>query len=291
MRLPSTEAAWVERAAKRTIKLLREEVAAALTAVRLSGEAECPPPLDAEMVAFHALEQAVVSGRAWRQGPADDGQVEGNVDVARPVEQDGAVNGAQEVLQQARLAEPGSEPRRTWLVMLASLTRWLEGGLQMSAGPARLTASGVGSSAGRVVLRLRVSRANYTWWRGLEAQARRWLPRGMSWFRFLCLSLWQAWRHLLGRDVAYGRIYIRDGGRCMSPVCNRRDVTPHHLQFRSAGGSDEDENIGSGCTWCHLHGIHGGRIRATGRADCIRWELGPASCPCLVVNGRERVAA
>jgi hypothetical protein len=288
---PSTEAAWVERAARRTIKLLREEVAAALTAVRLSGEAECPPPLDAEMVAFQALERAVVSGRAWRHRAANDGQVEGSVDVARPVEQGGAVKGAQDVSSQARLAEPGSEPRRAWLVMLASLTRWLEGGLQTSAGSARLTASGVGSSAGRIVLRLRVSRANYTWWRGLEAQARRWLPRGMSWLRFLCLSLWQAWRHLLGRDVAYGRIYIRDGRRCMSPVCNRRDVTPHHLQFRSAGGSDEDENIGSGCSWCHLQGIHGGRIRATGRADCIRWELGPASCPCLVVNGRERVAA
>jgi len=288
---PSTEAAWVERAAKRTIKLLREEVAATLTAVRLSGEAECPPPMDAEMVAFHALEQAVVSGRVWRQGPANAGQVEGNVDVALPVERGGAVNGAQDVSSQASLAEPVSVPRRAWLVMLASLTRWLEGGLRMSAGPGRPTASGVGSNAGRIVLRLRVSRANYTWWRGLEAQARLWLPRGMSWLRFLCLSLWQAWRHLLGCEVAYGRIYIRDGHRCMVPVCNRKDVTPHHLQFRSAGGSDEDENMASGCTWCHLHGIHGGRIRATGRADCIRWELGPTSCPCLVVNGRERVAA
>ena len=68
----NTEAAWVERAQKRTIKHLREEVVAALTAVRLSGEAECPPPLDAEMIAFHALEQAVVSGRACERRPAND---------------------------------------------------------------------------------------------------------------------------------------------------------------------------------------------------------------------------
>src|SRR6185295_3271319 len=33
-----TQAAWVERAQKRTIKFLREEVSAALIAVRLSGE-------------------------------------------------------------------------------------------------------------------------------------------------------------------------------------------------------------------------------------------------------------
>jgi hypothetical protein len=64
------------------------------------------------------------------------------------------------------------------------------------------------------------------WWRGLGAQARRWLPRRMSWLRFLCLSSWQAWRHLLGADVGYGQIYIRDRFRCLSPVCSRRDVTP-----------------------------------------------------------------
>jgi len=138
---------------------------------------------------------------------------------------------------------------------------------------------------------LRVSRSTYAWWRGLEAQARRWLLCGMSWLRFLCLSLWEAWRHLLGPDVEYGQIYIRDCGRCTSPVCNRKDVTPHHLRFRSAGGSDEDRNLTSPCSWCHLYGIHGGHIRATGSADLIHWELGPRGAPCLVIHGRERVAA
>jgi hypothetical protein len=147
------------------------------------------------------------------------------------------------------------------------------------------------SSAGKVQLRLRISRTTYTWWRGLEAQARRGLPRGMSWLRFVCLSLWHAWRHLLGADVAYGHIYIRDRFRCLSPVCTRRDVTPHHLRFRSAGGSDEPRNIGSLCCWCHLEGVHGGRIRALGTADDIRWQLGVPGAPCLVVQGRERLAA
>jgi hypothetical protein len=267
---PSTAAAWVERAQQRTIKHLREEVAAALVAVRSSGDADCPPPMDAEMVAFHELEEAVVSGGAWQPRPANGG----------PLEREGAV----------RLSEPGSASRRAWLVMLGSLAEWLEGGFQMSAARAPAPASHL-ASKGRVELRCRVSRANYAWWRGLEVQARRWLPSSTSWLKFLCLSVWSAWRHLLGTSVAYGRIYIRDRYRCSSPVCNRRDVTPHHLQFRSAGGSDEDENVVAVCTWCHLFGVHGGRIRALGTAERIRWELGAAGCPCLVVHGRERVAA
>jgi hypothetical protein len=113
----------------------------------------------------------------------------------------------------------------------------------------------------------------------------------MSWLKFLCLSLWQGWRHLLGADVAYGQIYLRDLHCCTSPVCSRRDLTPHHLQFRSAGGSDEDDNVAAVCVWCHLFGIHGGRIRAQGAASSIRWELGASNNPCLVVHGRERQAA
>jgi hypothetical protein len=113
----------------------------------------------------------------------------------------------------------------------------------------------------------------------------------VSWIRFLCLAFWQAWRHVLGAPVEYGGIYLRDGYQCRSPVCSRRDVTPHHLQFRSQGGSDEADNVASVCSWCHLFGIHGGRIRAAGTAGCIRWELGPSHRPCLIVHGRERRAA
>jgi len=175
--------------------------------------------------------------------------------------------------------------------MLGSLASWLAGGFQMPAATPRAPISRACSFAGRVTLRLRMSRETCAWWRGLEAQARRWLPRGMSWLRFLCLSLWHGWRHLLGTQVAYGHIYVRDRFRCTSPVCNRRDVTPHHTQFRSAGGGDEDHNLTSPCSWCHLHGIHCGRIRATGTADHIRWELGPHNAPTLIVHGRERMAA
>jgi hypothetical protein len=262
---PRTERVWLDRARQRTVKHLREEVGAALTAVRLSGEADCPPPEEAELDAYAELERAVLSGKLCQR-----------------------CDHTPAAALRRYCVQPESPERRAWQRMLGSLATFLgSGGIQMSAARATHALA----SAGRVMLRLRVSRANFRWWRGLEVQALRWLPRGMSWLRFLCLGLWHAWRHLLGVSGEYGGIYLRDGYRCRSPVCSRRDVTPHHLRFRSQGGGDEAENLATVCSWCHLFGIHGGRIRAEGTARHIRWELGPTGEPCLVVDGRDRVAA
>jgi hypothetical protein len=270
----ATEEAWIARARHRTIKHLREEVAAALIAVRLSGETDCPPPVDTELAAFQTLEQAVVSGRFARVKSANDGAATNDAShsTSRPV------------------TEPASESRKAWCLMLNSLASWIEGGCQTSARPSSSVPRSP-SLAGRVRLRLRMSREAALWWRELEGYARQWLPAEMSWLRFMCLSLWQAWRHLTGSDVAYGHIYARDRYHCSSPVCDRRDVTPHHLQFRSAGGSDADDNVASVCTWCHLYGVHGGRIRALGTAAHIHWELGPIDAPSVIVDGRDRLVA
>ncbi|MEO8181138.1 MAG: hypothetical protein ABI895_20055 [Deltaproteobacteria bacterium] len=270
---PRTEAAWLARARQRTTKHLREEVAAALTAVRLSGEADCPPPFDAELEEYQELERSVLSGRVC-QNSALERANDGNTGVEAP-------------FSEQRSGEQPKE-RQAWQVMLQSLERWLEQGVQLSAAGG--SAAGKKSSAGRITLRLRVSRGTRAWWRVLEAQSLRWLPRGMSWLKFLCLCLWQSWQHLLGVDVAYGRIYVRDRHRCSSPVCSRTDVTPHHLKYRSGGGGEEDENLASLCVWCHLSGVHGGRIRARDTASRIHWELGSPEHPCLRVDGRERLA-
>ncbi len=292
---PSTERAWVERAEQRTIKHLKEEVDAALTAVRVSGQADCPPPTEAEIDAFHGLERAAASGRIFE--PASNDAASGNAADAR---------GAQ-----TSSGEPDSTGRSAWHTTLDSLKEWLTRGVQMCAGhkaatspaagkpsvapaPARevQTSAGAVHRVGRVVLRLRVSRSVHGWWRGLEKQARRWLPAGMSWLRFCCLSLWRAWRHLLAPDVAYDHIYLRDRWRCTSPVCRRADVTPHHVVFRSSGGGDVEDNVTALCVECHLFGVHRGRIRVQGKAPHrLRWELGSRSDPCVVVHGRDRVAA
>ena len=117
---PRTEGAWLDRAQRRTIKHLREEVSAALLAVRLSGECDCLPPQEAELEAVAELERAVVSGRACT----------------------GRTESAERL---SFLAPSGSVERRAWHVMLASLHGWLKSGVaghigmsvQMSAARSR----------------------------------------------------------------------------------------------------------------------------------------------------------
>ena len=73
------------------------------------------------------------------------------------------------------------------------------------------------------------------------------------------------------------------------PAWTRRDVTPHHLRFQSHGGGHEYKNVAALCSWCHLEGIHGGRIKAQPPASAIHWRFGrPGEVP-LVVRGRELV--
>ena len=67
-------------------------------------------------------------------------------------------------------------------------------------------------------------------------------------------------------------------------MCDRRDPTPHHLTFRAHGGTDERENLGGLCLWCHLEGIHEGRLAATPPASAIQWRVGRSGL--LRVEGR-----
>lgn len=310
---PTTEAAWVHQARRRTLKHLREEVAAALVAVRVSGEVDCPPPSNAELEAFHDLERAVVGGRIWeslRRGGGGVGHERPPRDGEEvPPEGSAAVAGEQPLKDEVsdRESPKHNESRRSgiapgfstpndplsqaWPTALQSLASWLEGGLQTSAAQRRYGSPVVRhcKHQGRSQLRLWVSRETYDAWHALEMRARGWLPRGMTWIRFLCLSLWGAWGHVVCVDTPYRSVYVRDRWRCMSPVCNRRDVTPHHILFRSRGGSDAAHNVIALCTWCHLFGVHGGVIRAEGTANAMSWEIGPRGGPSVTVRARERV--
>jgi hypothetical protein len=138
--------------------------------------------------------------------------------------------------------------------------------------------------AGRVTLRFRVGAETHQLYRRMERAFRRHGPGGVPFLRFLCLSFVEAWEHALPSTVAYGHIYERDRFQCQSPVCSRHDVTPHHLRYRAQGGDDSDENVISLCVWCHLEGIHGGRLRAAPPASAVNWQIGRE--PHLVVTGR-----
>ncbi|HEX6767624.1 MAG TPA: hypothetical protein VF103_19125 [Polyangiaceae bacterium] len=154
---------------------------------------------------------------------------------------------------------------------------------------------------GRVTMRWLVNEGTRRRFRALERVYARIGSRvcrvPVSFVRFLCENFCRIWLPALRRerltesgDVPdYFSVYRRDVFRCASPVCTRRDITPHHLRFRARGGGDEDENVVSLCVFCHLHGVHAGRIAVEPPASHMRWRIGRAGT--LRVEGRTRVTA
>jgi hypothetical protein len=66
-----------------------------------------------------------------------------------------------------------------------------------------------------------------------------------------------------------------DHGSAVPACSSRRNLHDHHIVFRSRGGDNGRDNRVAVCAWHHLRGLHGGSVRATGRApDEIRWQLG-----------------
>ena len=141
--------------------------------------------------------------------------------------------------------------------------------------------------AGERMLTFRLRADTYRYWKRVERQARRWLPRGLSFLRFISLCIWNAHRFEVQSSVAYAHIYARDGYRCTSPVCCQRTVQPHHLRKRSQGGGDEDENLTALCCDCHLQGVHQGRIAVQPPASRMLWSIGRDGG--LVVLGRKKI--
>jgi hypothetical protein len=148
---------------------------------------------------------------------------------------------------------------------------------------------GVVRRGGRVALKFRVDTGLCRYYRWLEGAFRRNRAGTGSFFGFLCAAVIDTWARPRDGQRAYAHIYARDNYRCRSPVCRRRDVTPHHLTFRSRGGDDGDANVASLCTWCHLDGIHGGRLAARGPAEDMHWTIGRTGH--TVVRGRRRQRA
>jgi hypothetical protein len=239
--------AWVERARVRTVKHLAEEVRFVEMMARLMGGVPVGPPTEAEMARLAEVERGVLSGQLC-DVPADGTNVGGG-------EAEGAVLGEQ----------------------IYHLTR-----APMADDPTAVRPSKMGRL--RLWFRMRADLAHE-----LGRVAHAWRAAGgpdEDFVRFLCLTFWRAWGHLAGQhhDQEYGRIYLRDRYRCASPTCARREVQAHHLVPRSLGGGEEDENLVALCEWCHLEGVHGGRVRAVGPAPSISWRTAV-----LEVRGREVV--
>jgi hypothetical protein len=158
---------------------------------------------------------------------------------------------------------------------------------QISAAPAPQSAAHAPPANVTLRLRVRASTArDYRHWEALYLRHRCGALSSTTFLRFACELFADTWRPERA-EVAYAPIYDRDRHRCQSPCCGRRDVTPHHLRFRSHGGDDSDENLTSLCTWCHLEGIHGGQMSAAPPASAIRWTFGRNVH--TVVEGRRRM--
>ena len=133
-------------------------------------------------------------------------------------------------------------------------------------------------------LHVRMSEDLGRFWREVEALHGTLAMPG-SFVAFLVRAVMKAWAGVRPERVAYDDVYLRDLWRCSCPVCHCRNVTPHHLRFRSRGGGEDRENLSSLCARCHLELVHGQKL-AVARVDGeLEWQA-----PGWRVKGRRRAA-
>jgi hypothetical protein len=103
----------------------------------------------------------------------------------------------------------------------------------------------------------------------------RWLAPGACLVR-VAEHFVETWKPLLeGRRPRRAKVRDRDKGFCQVPGCSRLAVHVHHILHRSLGGGDEPENLVSLCAAHHLHCVHRGWLKVSGRApDALVWEMG-----------------
>src|SRR5512138_1287876 len=85
----------------------------------------------------------------------------------------------------------------------------------------------------------------------------------------------ETWKdHPTARKTPSRKVRERDHGNCQVPGCSHAATHAHHVEFKSHGGGDEEENLVGLCAFHHLRCIHGGWLRVTGRApDALTWIL------------------
>ena len=246
--------AWLDRAATRTTKHLREEVEIVEAVARAEGMTPtgCEPP-DASLVAeFQDLERGMLDGTV-AELVVNGGRLEGSGPSQISVNPD---DGASQI----------------------SVTEESEAS-QMS-----VTDDGRGRWAGLVPLRMRLRGETVGFWRDISRLFEASGEVG-SFVDFLIRAFWSVWLRRDPERVAYQDVYERDLLRCASPVCSNRDLTPHHLRFRGHGGGEERSNLVGLCVACHLEVLHLGRMKAAPPAHDIHWTLGRDAF--LTVHGRE----
>jgi hypothetical protein len=259
-----TQQAWIERAKRRTYKHLKEEVQMVELGMRLSeGRVMDPfPPTDTQVTSYHALRTDVLSGAHLRR-------------VVQPQEGPIQISGADERDEGGTRSSAEADPVQI-SGTLAEAIRAVE---EASGTPGA-------RSRAKVTLKLRVDPEVALLWRQVQHAYREAGFDEEQMVRQLCLTFWQTWAQHLGTSDKWEAIYARERYECSNPVCPRKDVTLHHLRFRAHGGTDDPENLSAPCAWCHLEGIHGGRIKALPPASSATWIAGRT--PVVKIEGRDK---
>ncbi len=116
--------------------------------------------------------------------------------------------------------------------------------------------------------------------RAARQSAGRWI-RAEEALGIVCDHYLRTWKEAAKqRNTIQRRVLDRDQGCCQVPGCSRAAQQVHHVRFRSQLGATEAQNLVSLCAAHHLHGIHAGYLRVTGRApDQLRWRFRPGGGP------------
>lgn len=301
---PETVEAWVDRAEVRTIKHLDEEVRAVRMLARLGGPSDPGPPDDRTLEAAFEIERMVLRGQLLvdpAEGAAPEapqiseaescGGCNANEEGSnRSSAGRGSASKAPDISQMSA-PRGGAAIESSTTLRDASVTEAPSDESPVGLDPRLVAALGADArqklaACDSWALRLTLSEPIYERWIALENAYRRVRETDKSFVEFMLDSVWEVWGPRFKRTRAYEHIYVRDRCRCSNPVCSRRTLGPHHLVYRSQGGTDDDENLTTLCPVCHLHGVHEGRIRVSPPASNMRWVLGRNAT--LIVRGRSK---
>ncbi|MFW5920477.1 MAG: HNH endonuclease [Polyangiales bacterium] len=261
---PETVAAWIARSKVRTYKHLLEEIDAVELVARVTGDRRAlVPPSEEELAYVQAVEREVLTGELMRA-------------VLEELEAQGVEHGFEMPANDTGLDSAGL--REAFVRMSSYPGRPQEG---VDPGTERLGRSRWSQRApDDIALHYKV----------LETVHREAGLPG-TFVQYMCLSYWKTWLPEFGKNMKWGEVFARDLFRCASPVCSERNLTGHHIRFRSAGGGDEDQNMMTLGNVCHLDNIHVHRsIGLYPPASRPMWIFGRDKTV-LVVEGREKRAA
>ena len=292
---PQTEQAWLERAKRRTVKHLKEEVDAVERVRRYVTDSDdtLAPPTEAEMALIHAVDREVLTGRALRRAlgisrPDLDGQSE--EEPSRPVRP--SFRTYRDVFERATtygLESSGSQATGAGSSKVTDVeiaTENSESSGEEFGPPISTSVSSEPQPRPKAAVPWSESLRSdvLMFFQQLEALHRA-AGLGGSFLDFALKDFLETWTPHLGKSDVWEHVYRRYRYRCSSPVCDSKNVTLHHIQYRAHGGDDSDENLTTPCDHCHLEGEHGGTLRVFPPASRPTYVLG--SPQVMVVEGRE----